>query len=317
MSRRGWAAAAAGAILLASASPASGANGVVISGSRVRITIPVDVRGAAPAGDVAVLDAAARRLARERLHGCFSVVPELVPSTGPDAHLVTVLAQRAGQFVRPTVDAGGDPYRMPRTLTVGSLGMGSGAVMAGPLPLLISGREPPTGRMAEHRLIGSVVHEAGAAPDLKRCWWSGTLELAAVYERYRLKVTASVPFEFRVDAAGAIDGIVRRSERAAVAEDPEVGHCEGSGLAMFGLRVVGRAENGRFALTFTPKGEERDFELDCDRGSVTIGGDYLRAVFLPEGKVTLTMNHRRGATATAKNTVQGRTATARVTIRPR
>jgi hypothetical protein len=304
------------ALLAGQASPAPASNSVTVQGSTIAIQVPVQVRGALEGRDgLNALARVALPLSTDRLHGCFSVRPAFADGEAPDAHVVTVLPQRIGQFLRPSQEPGIDPYATGREITVGERSLADGAPLGGPVALLLSRDLPPGGAGAMQSLLASIVEQTGVAGRLKPCRWTGSLELSATYERYHLTVRGTVPFAFTVAADGTIRGSVKPSTRDATSEDPEVGHCEASDLAMFKIGLTGEARAGRFDLTFRARSAEPDFKMSCARGTVSIGGDYLRAAFLPLGAIPFELRQRGGATATVKNEQQGRNATAKVTIR--
>jgi hypothetical protein len=305
---------AAMTMLVALASPAPAANELRTQNNRMLVTIPIRIAGGLDEAEaIGKLNGQGERLGADPLFGCFAVVPSVAAEPGPDAHLLTVLPQRPGQFVRPSASGSTDPFAGPREVVVGSMQLDAADPLEGPLPLLLA--ELP--RTGEEDFLSSVLErattEAGLDP-LTPCRWKGVLALRAAFERYHLTVRSDVPFVFAVRPDGEITARMGKMVRAATAEDPELGHCTTEDAPGFGIRVTGTADAGRFAFEFTPRGREVDFTMSCSGGDLEIGGDYLRAAFQPQGRLVLEVAPRQGATAATKAAIQGRTTSSRVTV---
>ncbi len=305
---------AAMTMLVALASPAPAANELRTENNRVLVTIPIRIAGAVDETEaIRKLNGQGERLGADPLFGCFAVAPLVAAEPGPDAHLLRVLPQRPGQFVRPSASGSPDPFTGPREVVVGSLQLDAADPLEGPLPLLLA--ELP--RTGEVDFLSSVLERATAEAglgSLKPCRWRGVLALRAEFDRYHLTVGSDIPFTFAVRPDGAITARMGKMVRAATAEDPDLGHCSTEDAPGFGIRVTGTAEAGRFTFEFTPRGREVDFTMSCSSGNLEIGGDYLRAAFQPQGRLTLEVAPRGGATAAAKGAIQGRATSARVTV---
>lgn len=309
-------AAVVAALVAGAASPAPAQSTSSTRSSRVVVRVPVDVRGAAdPGAALESLRSQAGALRNERLNGCFSVEARPVASSSPVAHVVNVIAQRAGQYVRPSTEAAADPFSGPRELFVGERALAAERPLDGPLPLLLAA-DPPEAERGAISLIESVLDSADAAGDLKPCRWDGTLTIRSEFDRYRLVVTAELPFSFEVTPTEARDARVSPSTRSATAEDPDVGSCTGTGLEMFDVRLAVSIDESsrRFELRFTPQGAEPEFSLSCSRGRVELGGDYVRIAFLPAGTLRFEVDAAGTATATHRSTLEGRRVSATVSI---
>jgi len=313
--RPGLAFAMALAMLVVLAGPAPAANDLRTEASRVLVGVPIRIAGPVDeAHAVGKLNGQGEALASSPVFGCFPVLASMVADPGPEAHVLTVVPQRPGQFVQPSATGSPDPFAGPREVFVGSLALDATDPLAGPLPLLLA--ELP--RAEDEDFLASVVERANGRedlPPLEPCGWKGTLSLAAEFERYHLSVRAEVPFTFSVRPNGTIRARVEPMTRRATAEDPDLGHCSVDDADGFPIRLTGRAEEGRFSLSFVVKGPEPDFTLSCDGGNLEIGGDYLRAAFQPQGRLVLEVDTRSRAQATAKGEIQGRVTTAKVTVR--
>jgi hypothetical protein len=305
---------AAMAMLVTLAGPAPAANELRIQDGRVQITIPIRIEGPVDEAEaVGKLNGQGERLGADPLYGCFAVVPSVSVDPGPEAHLLRVLPQRPGQFVRPSASGSADPFAGPREVVVGSLQLDAADPLVGPLPLLLAELPRTDDEDVASSLLARATGEAGLGP-LEPCRWKGVLALRAEFDRYHLSVRSDVPFTFSVTPDGSITARMGRMVRAASAEDPELGSCSTEDAPGFGIRVAGTAEGDRFSFEFTPRGREKDFTMSCSGGNLEIGGDYLRAAFQPQGRLVMEVGTRDGATAGEKGAIQGRLTSARVTV---
>jgi hypothetical protein len=308
--RRTGAALAALALVVVLASPAPAANEVRTRGRRVLVDVPVEVHGADASEVIAKLNGRAQDLAEQPLFDCFPV--EAIVGEGEDPHVVTIVPQRPGQFVRASAAGVPDPLQGPRQVTVGVLSLDATSPLDGPLPPLLA----PEDSEAEglHGLLLDLVRRAGVAGQLEPCARAGTLEITAGYERYHLQVTTTVRFRLTVRANGRFTVSTEPATRDAVAEDPELGHCTASDLPMFRVGVTARARGPGAEVVFTPRGREPDFTLSCPGGTIDIGGDFIRTAFLPSGSLRAQLRLRDGARRTVTGSLQGRRTTAVVRI---
>lgn len=298
------------ALVVALATPASAANEVRTQGRRVLVDIPVEVHGGDAAEVVGKLNGRAGDLADEPLLDCFPVVARI--GRGEEPHVVTIVPQRPGQFVRASAAGVPDPLEGPRQVTVGALSLDDTSPLDGPLPALLAPEDSEAASL--HDLLFDLIRRAGVAGQLEPCARAGTLEITAKFPRYHLTVTTTVEFALTVRANGKITASAKPATRDAEADDPELGHCTASDLPMFPVRVTARSRGPGAELVFTPRGREADFQLACEGATIDIGGDFIRTAFLPSGTLRTQLRLREGARRTVTGALQGRTTTAVVTI---
>ncbi|HYU56786.1 MAG TPA: hypothetical protein VEO00_01885 [Actinomycetota bacterium] len=301
-------------VALTAGGNAAADTAVGAQGQTFRISVPLSVDGADQAAVLKTLNGVAAQIASRRSHQCFSVKPRF-KAGGGDAHQLTVVPQRAGQFVRAVPGGHADPYAGERSLSIGARALEDPAAVRILAAFFLKG-EALGYDASVAALAVDLLARAASEAQVPDCAWTGTLEITDVYDRFHLTVTSTLSFSFTVSPSGRVRGTVQPSTRSATVSESDVGSCSGSGITMFEVRLEGAADAAGLTLTFSSHGEEPEFTVSCSGGSITFSGDYIKAPFTLTFDRTLPVGlaERPGAARTMRGTRSGSAYTVTVTI---